>query len=299
MSGDHGAGTLSAQPIWDDAWAAWVVRDPERPDAWLIWSDDSSSWQPLPVPQEPAAAPDARPASSPGEPEPLPAPVAARLHANGPLRADPPVEDAPQSAPQEIAPGPRRSTYEAPSADDRIVHDAQPQPQPVVRPVPQVGVPAPAVAGPSGAAPHPAAAPVAGPAPLHPGPFVAPSASQLIAVPAPRAAGGGTAVLALGIASVGIGAIVMLLGLASSSLLAVGIGDAGAVRVGVNLLALLAFPIALLGVVLGALQLRGGSAVHRDRALVGFGVCGTVTLLLVARAVTALANTLLHGYPLL
>ena len=35
-------------------------------------------------------------------------------------------------------------------------------------------------------------------------------------------------------------------------------------------------------------------------ALLGvLGVCGTVTLVLVARAVTALANTLLHGYPLL
>ncbi len=152
---------------------------------------------------------------------------------------------------------PRRSTYEAPGADDRVHH------------------------------------------PPHPGPFVAPSAAQLIAVPAPRAAGGGTAVLALGIASVGIGALVTLLGLASSSLLAIGVGDPGAVRVAVNLLAVLAFPIALFGAVLGVLQLRGGAARHRDRALIGLGVCSTVTLLLVARAVTALANTLLHGYPLL
>jgi hypothetical protein len=272
---------LSAQPIWDDAWAAWVVRDPERPDAWLIWDDASASWQPLPFAQERTPEPFGQPAPTPAEPEPLPAPVGARLHANGPLRADPPVEDAPQP---ETAPGSRRSTYEAPGPEDRVRHESQPQP--VVRPVPQVGVPAPAVAGPMCAAPHP-------------GPFVAPSAAQLIAVPAPRAEGGGTAVLALGIASVGIGALVMLLGLASSSLLAIGVGDPGAVRVAVNLLAVLAFPIALLGVVLGVLQLRGGAARHRDRALVGLGVCGTVTLLLVARAATALANTLLHGYPLL
>lgn len=294
MSGEHGAGTLSAQPIWDDAWAAWLVRDPERPDAWLIWDDASASWQPLPVAQERAPEPDDQPVPIPDESAPLPAPVGARLHANGPLRADPPVDDAPQP---ETAPGPRRSTYEAPSADDRVHH--APQPQPVVRPVPQVGVPAPAVAGPAGTAPHRAAAPVADAAAPHPGPFVAPSAAQLIAVPAPRAAGGGTAVLALGIASVGIGALVTLLGLASSTLLAIGVGDPGAVRVAVNLLAVLAFPIALLGVVLGVLQLRGGAAHRRDRALIGLGVCGTVTLLLVARAATALANTLLHGYPLL
>ncbi len=305
MSGEHGAGTLSddaaaGQPFWDGAWAAWVVRDPERPDAWLIWSDASSSWQPLPVAQEPA--PVGERADDPtDEPEPLPAPVAARLHANGPLRDDAPLDDAPR--PPAAEPGPRRSTYEAPPADDGTGLDAQPQPaqqappaqQSVVRPVPQVGVPVAAAGAQTGSAGRPTAAS----AQPGVGPFVAPSASQVIAVPTARAAGGGTAVLALGVAAIAVGALVMLIGLASSSLLAVGVGDPGAVRVAVNLLAVLAFPIAALGVVLGALQLRGGAAPHRDRALIGLGVCGTVTLVLVARAVTALANTLLHGYPLL
>ncbi|GMA28425.1 hypothetical protein [Arenivirga flava] len=255
MSDDAAA----AQPIWDDAWDAWVVRDPEKPDAWLIWSEALSSWQPLPVGQ--GAVPPEPPIED--QPEPLPAPVAARFHANGPLRADGPSGDLAGPA---VAPGPRRATYEAPIAA------AQAQ---------------------MGTAAHPA--------PVAPNswPFVDPSTAQLIAVPAPRSAGGGTAVLALGIAAIGVGALVMLVGLASSSLLALGVGDPGAVRVVVNLLAVLTFPIAVLGVVLGALQLRGGTARHRDRALIGFGVCATVTLMLVARAVVAMANTVLHGYPLL
>lgn len=72
------------QPVWDEAWQAWLSPDPQRPDRWLIWSEAHSVWQPLPA----SAATEREHVRAPvleAEQAPLPA----ALHANGPLRSAP------------------------------------------------------------------------------------------------------------------------------------------------------------------------------------------------------------------
>ncbi len=228
-------GTAAAQPIWDDAWEAWLVQDAAQPSGWLIWNDAQSAWLPLPV--QGAESVEAAPlASAPAQTAPV---------------DDAPVERAPA----------------APSA------------QPFE----------PRVAIPSAPAQQ-----------LAPGPFEHPSAGhQLIAAPASRVPGGATAVLALGVAAVGVGALVTLIGLVSPVLFSIGVGEPRAVAAVVNVLAVLAFPVAAAGAVLGVLQLRGGAGPGRDRALIGLGVSGTVALLLLSRGLIAVTNSAMFGTPLI
>lgn len=252
----------AAQPIWDDAWAAWLVHDAAQPSGWLIWNDAQSSWQPVPVPDA-APVEAARVEAAPVIVEtaaPSEAIAATHLHANGPLRSEP-------NGP--TAPGPSH---------------AEPAPHPSA-----AGPTEPEVTIPAAPAPVP---------PLASGPFVHPAAAQLIAAPQPRHPGGGNAVLALGLAAVGVGALVTLIGLVSPVLFSVGVGEPRAVAATVNVLAVLVLPVAVAGAVLGALQLRGGAGPGRDRALIGLGVSGTVALLLLSRGLIAVVNWAAFGAPL-
>lgn len=360
-------GTAAAQPIWDDAWAAWLVQDAAQPLGWLIWNDAQSAWQPLPVPGaapvETARVEAASVEPAPIEPAPIePIPIAAEaaaplehvtpthLHANGPLRSEPIVPTAAEpltagespTAAEPPAARPIERAAAAPAVQPAEIASAAPapapapfaQPEPVAAPAPApaaapalVAAPAPAAfaayAEPAPAAyaayaepaPHQyAAQPVepqvsvpATPAPATPapvqqipsGPFVHPSAAQLIAAPASRVPGGATAVLALGVAAVGVGALVTLIGLVSPVLFSIGVGEPRAVAAVVNVLAVLTFPVAAAGAVLGVLQVRGGTGPGRDRALIGLGVSGTVLLLLLSRGLIAVTNSAMFGTPLI
>lgn len=341
-------GTAAAQPIWDDAWAAWLAQDPAQPSDWLIWDDAQSAWQPLPVqgaaPVETTRVGTAPVEAAPVEPAPIdPAPIAAEaaaptesvlpahLHANGPLRSEPIVPTAAEpsaarsverAAPAPAAAEPAVQPAEIASAAPAPAPAPLGQPQPVAAPVPAtapaaVTEPAP-VAAPAPAAfaayaeptQHPSVAQPAEPhvsvpatpAPVQPipsGPFVHPSAAQLIAAPASRVPGGATAVLALGVAAVGVGALVTLIGLVSPLLFSIGVGEPRAVAAVVNVLAVLTFPVAAAGAVLGVLQMRGGTGPGRDRALIGLGVSGTVLLLLLSRGLIAVTNSAMFGTPLI
>lgn len=285
-------GTAAAQPIWDDAWAAWLVQDAAQPSGWLIWNDAQSAWQPLPVPGTgPVEAVRVEPAPVAAEAAAPPEHVApAHLHANGPLRSEPivptaaeasaahPVERA-VAAPSEQ---PAETVGDAPAA---FAEYAEPTRHPyAAQPAePQVSVPA-------------TSAPVQQ---VPSGPFVHPSAVQLVAAPASRVPGGATAVLALGVAAVGIGALVTLIGLVSPLFFSIGLGEPRAVAAVVNVLAVLAFPVAAAGAVLGVLQVRGAAGPGRDRALIGLGVSGTVALLLLSRGLIAVTNSAMFGTPLI
>lgn len=109
-------GTAAAQPIWDDAWAAWLVQDAAQPSGWLIWNDAQSAW--LPLPEQDAGSVEAAPlASAPAPTAPVDDAPVERSPAAPSAQPTEPRAAIPSALAQQLAPGP----FVHPSAGQQLV----------------------------------------------------------------------------------------------------------------------------------------------------------------------------------